>query len=203
MGLFELEEGYMESLIHGARQLWRTGTVGFTAVRRNNNNRRNNNRNRTRNNNNAAARARARARANAAARARARARARNNNANRNRNNSRNNNNNRSSSSGGAASCTRSPVGVSFPTPGGNAGFGICRNGGAPRAAAQGATIWDPNERRSFQGNCGYIDRMARQGYMANNMCAITRIRLDGACCSNPTHTSGSLGSSWSASRGGG
>jgi len=113
----------------------------------------------------------------------------------------NNNVNPSSSGGGADNCTRSPVGVSFPTPGGNFGFGICRDGSTPSAAAQGATIWDPNERRSFQGNCQYVDRMARQGYMANNMCAITRIRLDGPCCSAPTHTAGSLGQSWTACRG--
>jgi len=134
-------------------------------------------------------------------RQRNRQRQRNNNGfRRSRNRSRNNNNNVQRSSG-AVDCTRSPVGVSFSTPGGNFGFGICRDGSTPSAAAQGATIWDPNERRAFQGNCQYVDRMARQGYMANNMCGITRIRLDGPCCSAPTHTSGSLGQSWTACRG--
>jgi len=147
--LFELDDkqGYMESLIQGARELW--GTVSFTFTSGSNNN----------------------------------------------------NVNPQSSGGGAESCTHEPVGVGFPTPGGNFGFGICRDGSYPSAAAQGATIWDPNERRAFQGNCGYVDSMARQGYMANNMCGITRLRLDGPCCSNPTHTQGSLGQSWSACRG--
>ena len=107
----------------------------------------------------------------------------------------------STSTSVAVDCTREPVGVPFSTPGGNFGFGVCRDGSEPSAAAQGATVWDPNERRAFQGNCQYVDSMARQGYMANNMCAITRIRLDGPCCSAPTHTSSSLEQTWTYCRG--
>jgi len=57
----------------------------------------------------------------------------------------------------AVPCTFEPVGVSFSTLGGNFGFGICRDGSAPSAAAQGASIWDPNEEVMFSGDCHTID----------------------------------------------
>ncbi|MFK7825603.1 MAG: hypothetical protein AB8G05_15740 [Oligoflexales bacterium] len=104
--------------------------------------------------------------------------------------------------GGFIPCTRQPVGINFNAPGGNALFGICKDGDSPSAIAQGVTIWDPNQRRSFAGNCNAIERYARRGYLSNNMCGITRARLDGICCSNPTYSEDNWGTwTWTSRRG--
>ena len=97
---------------------------------------------------------------------------------------------------GFVRCTGQPVGVDFPTKGGNFAFGICRNGDPPSAVATECIIYDPNEDQAFEGKCHEIDRMTRNGYLSNNMCAIARIRLDADCCSNPAVTRASLGNSW-------
>ena len=60
----------------------------------------------------------------------------------------------------SVSCTLEPVGVRFSTPGGNQGFGICRNGSEPIATAQGAAIWDPNENKMFVGDCRKINQLS-------------------------------------------
>ena len=106
-----------------------------------------------------------------------------------------------SSSSGFVPCTYEPVGVDFPTEGGNFAFGICRNGDPPLAVALGVTIFDPNLDRMFQGQCSDIERLTRNGYLSNNMCAITRIRLDEDCCANPTLTTETLEESWGVASG--
>jgi len=112
------------------------------------------------------------------------------------NNSGGGNNRAGNNNSGFVQCTDQPVGVSFPTSGGSFGFGICRNGAFPSAAATQVIIYDPNKGRAFEGKCDEIDRTTRNGYLSNNMCAIARVRLDADCCSSPSVTQGSLNQSW-------
>ena len=62
---------------------------------------------------------------------------------------------------GAMKCTNEPVGVRFQTRGGNYGFGVCRDGSKPTSMEQGATIWDPNENKIFEGDCRMIDQLSK------------------------------------------
>lgn len=61
----------------------------------------------------------------------------------------------------AVPCTYEPVGVYFPTAGGNFGFGICYDGSTPIAVAQGVSMWDPNLHKLFTGDCQQIDELSK------------------------------------------
>ncbi len=95
---------------------------------------------------------------------------------------------RYASSDYAVRCTYSPVGVHFPTPGGNAAFSVCKRNQIFKFA-QGATVYDPNGNgrrgRTFGGTCSQIDSWARGGHFSNNMCGIMRLRLNPTCCTAP------------------